>query len=324
MELIQKETDLIIDDNRVVKQASPFIGANTEKVTLEHLRDDCVVPVFSKDNEVTISHYQFIDRTIEAINTFFPSKIEPNPDIRVSHIIKGRVPTAIGKPVKELLEHEKTIYYERCAFLIELPNVSKEINGNKLNLSIGGVRAYNQENLYSKKSLERFKLFIGFKNKVCTNLCVSTDGISTNIRIGSINELEMEARTLFESYDAEKHLETLEMMQDYSISEEQFGHLTGKMRMYQHMDKRDQKKVFPMEITDGQINQVVKEYYNSQNFSRNGDGSINLWNFYNLLTGSNKSSYIDSFLERGLFAHEFVQDLCNSIKNGTPNWYLNN
>ena len=43
------------------------------------------------------------------------------PSIRVSHQIKGRVPSAIGKPVKELKENEKTIYYERMAFLIEIP-----------------------------------------------------------------------------------------------------------------------------------------------------------------------------------------------------------
>ena len=40
----------------------------------------------------------------------------------------------------------------------------------------GGVRAYNDTNLYSKKGAERFKVFIGFICKVCTNLCVSTDG----------------------------------------------------------------------------------------------------------------------------------------------------
>ena len=31
----------------------PFIEANTKEVTIEHLRNDCVVPVFSKDNEIT-------------------------------------------------------------------------------------------------------------------------------------------------------------------------------------------------------------------------------------------------------------------------------
>jgi hypothetical protein len=58
------------------------------------------------------------------------------PDIRVSHVIKGRVPTAIGKPAKELLEHEKTIYYERCAFVIEVPEISEIINGNKLQIPV--------------------------------------------------------------------------------------------------------------------------------------------------------------------------------------------
>ena len=35
---------------------SPFIEANTTEVTLEHLRNDCIIPTFAKDNEVCISH----------------------------------------------------------------------------------------------------------------------------------------------------------------------------------------------------------------------------------------------------------------------------
>jgi len=30
--------------------------------------------------------------------------------------IKERIPEAIGKAAKDLLDHERTIYYERCAF----------------------------------------------------------------------------------------------------------------------------------------------------------------------------------------------------------------
>lgn len=33
---------------------SPFIEANTTEVTLDHLRNECIIPVFSKDNEVCI------------------------------------------------------------------------------------------------------------------------------------------------------------------------------------------------------------------------------------------------------------------------------
>ena len=32
-----------------------FIESNTKSVDLAHLKQDCVVPVFSKDNEVTVS-----------------------------------------------------------------------------------------------------------------------------------------------------------------------------------------------------------------------------------------------------------------------------
>ena len=44
----------------------PFIEANTKEVTMEHLRNECVVPVFSKDNEITISHPAFIEAVWEA------------------------------------------------------------------------------------------------------------------------------------------------------------------------------------------------------------------------------------------------------------------
>ena len=33
-----------------------FIEANTQEVDLNHLLNDCITPVFSKDNELTINH----------------------------------------------------------------------------------------------------------------------------------------------------------------------------------------------------------------------------------------------------------------------------
>ena len=71
---------------------------------------------------------------------------------------------------------DKTIYFERMMFCFEIPTIYEDIAGNRLNLTIGGVRAYNHMNLYSKKGAEKFKVFIGFKNLVCCNMCVSTDG----------------------------------------------------------------------------------------------------------------------------------------------------
>lgn len=52
-------------------------------------------------------------------------------------------------------------------------------------------------------------------------------------------------------------------------------------------------------------------------------GNINLWRFYNLLTGANKSSYIDTFLDRTVNALSFTQVLLNSLRTGQYLWYLN-
>ena len=47
-----------------VRHNRHFIEANTKPVDIAHLRADCVVPVFSKDNEVTISHQSFIETVL--------------------------------------------------------------------------------------------------------------------------------------------------------------------------------------------------------------------------------------------------------------------
>lgn len=324
MELIvNNPSEHIIETNEVTSRGnSQFIGANTKAVSLSHLKDDCVIPVFAKDNESSISHYQFINKTLEITNQMFPGINIEEPDIRVSHIIKGRVPSAIGKPAKELLEHEKTLYYERCAFTIEIPSIKQLVNDNELSLSIGGVRAYNQENLYSKKTLEKFKLFIGFQNTVCTNLCVSTDGFSNDIRIGSIEALENRAVELFQSYNMERHLEVMKNMSEFKLSEQEFAHFIGKTKMYLHLRKQQQHGIYPIGLSDSQINHVVKDYYRCPNFSRDIDGSISLWNLYNLFTEANKSSYIDSNIERNVKSYGLINNLTNSISNNTFNYFL--
>jgi hypothetical protein len=324
--IINHNTQQMVQDAIEIEQESHsgFMEANTEEVTLQHLKNDCVIPVFSKDNESTISHFQFINKAHEVVKNLFPEMDVSPPKIRVSHTIKGRVPSAVGKPAKELLDHEKTIYYERLAFLIELPSVRHIVNGNELNLSVGGVRSYNQENLYSKKSLEKFKVFIGFKNRVCTNLCISTDGFSNEIRIGSVTDLGQQMEQLFLGYNTEKHLGMMERMSSFVLSEVQFAHLVGKLRMYQYLDKNKQKSLFPLAMNDGQINHVVREYYGCPNFGREEDGTINLWKLYNLFTEANKSSYIDHNLERNVNAYELVNMMGNSLQNDLPNWFLSN
>ena len=115
----------VVSSHEVVPSSSisdnnKFIEANTQEVTLSHLRQDCTIPVFAKDNETTIPHFEFISAVRSATQELFPEGTVMMPNIRTSHVIKGRIPSAIGKPAKELLEHEKTIYYDRMAFMMAL------------------------------------------------------------------------------------------------------------------------------------------------------------------------------------------------------------
>jgi hypothetical protein len=327
MEIIERSSiqNQMVEEREVIRSSNRnFIEANTNRVTLQHLKSECTIPVFAKDNETTISHYQFVQKTKEIAEDLFPELRVSEPEIRTSHIIKGRIPSAIGKPAKELQDFEKTLYYERCAFVMEIPSITESVNGNNLTLSIGGVRAYNQENLFSKKSPEKFKIFIGFKNMVCTNLCISTDGLADQIRVTNLSQLTDAVGNLIMQYDRDKHLGMMERMSRYELSEAQFAHFIGKLRMYQFMDKAEQKQHFPVTLNDSQINTVVKNYYHDSNFSCTGEGTINMWRLYNLLTEANKSSYIDNNFERNVNAYDLTNNLVNSLQNRTGNWLLHN
>ena len=313
----------VIDEEEIIVfPRRNFIEANTVQVDLEHLKSECIIPVFAKDNESTISHYEFIESTKEVVEEILDYKGVLKPKIRVSHQIKGRIPSAVAKPAKDLLDHEKTLYYERMAFVIEIPEISEMINGNQLNLTIGGVRSYNQENLFSKKSIEKFKVFIGFQNTVCTNLAISTDGLKEDLRVSSILELKTKIYELINSYDKKKHLQQMNEMNNFSISETEFAHLIGKMKLYSFLDKETKSNLFHLNINDNQINSIIKDYHIDPNFARFENGTIDFWRLYNLFTEANKSSYIDTNFEKNVNAFEFINYLANFIKNDKGSWFL--
>ncbi len=299
-----------------------FMAANTDLVTLEELKSDCIIPVFAKDNETTISHQEFIESVMFVAEKIFRGETILRPAVRVSHPIKGRIPEAMGKPAKDLLDHEKTLYYERMAFAIEISSLRGRVNGNELCLTIGGVRAYNQENLYSKKSEERFKIFIGFQNKVCTNLCVSTDGLLGEAKARTIAELAKSAYDLFGNFNAYSEIEVLNRLPEIMVTEHQFAQLMGRAKMYQQMPIRDKVILPQFPLSDSQVTQVVKDYYNDVNFSRNDVGNINLWKLLNLFTEATKSSYIDSFLDRTALSTTFIKGLHNALSQQNNHWFL--
>ena len=297
-----------------VRHNRHFIEANTKPVDIAHLRADCVVPVFSKDNEVTISHQSFIETVLGAAHRMFPQEVIDAPDIVVSHIIKGRIPEAIHKPVNQLLETDKTIYYERMMFCFEIPTICQDIDGNPLKLTVGGVRAYNHENLYNRKSAEKFKVFVGFQNRVCCNMCVSTDGYKSEIKVMNTQALFQAVMELFQLYNPEKHTRQMQTLVNSSMTEHQFAQLLGKSRLYQCLPQEDKKRLPQLLMTDTQINLVARAYYQDEAFGVDAQSrEISMWKGHNPLTGANKSSYIDNFLDRALNASQLAEGINKAL-----------
>lgn len=337
MELHTIETDVQIPAKQIIipsagfhrevptyKKTSPFIEANTEEVSLSQLKEDCIIPVFTKDNEITISHQEFIDSAFAGISKLFPNEVIDTPEIRTSHLIRGRTPDALHVPAKELLEHQRTMYYERMAFIIRIPSITENINGNELALTIGGVRSYNLENLYNKKTFEKFKFFIGFQNMVCCNLCVSTDGFKDEIKATSSQELSGKIMEIVQSYNIHQQIKSMNDLVDYKLTEKQFAQIIGKSRLYNYLPKNEKALLPELLMNDGHISAIAKDYYNDESFCRESNGEINLWDMYNLFTGANKSSYIDTFLDRGVNAFSFAKGISNALSDSNSNysWFL--
>lgn len=319
-----KEQPTIILDRFQTSNENVFIQANTEAMSMYEVEHNHLIPVYVKDNEPVISHQDFINSTLEVVNHVYKNEQILHPAIRVSHAIKGRTPDAKDKPAKDLLEHEKTIYYERMAFVIEIPTIRDYVNGNQLSLTIGGVKSYNLDNLYSRKGGdEHFKVFIGFQNKVCCNLCVWSDGFVGNLKANNTAQLMQQIYKLIVNYKAEQQLFALKNLMNYSLTEHQFATLIGKSKLYQYLPVKEKKELPLLSFGDAQINMVARDYYQDESFCRSNDGSINLWNTYNLFTGANKQSYIDTFLDRGVNAFDFTNSIVQSIENKQSNWFLN-
>jgi hypothetical protein len=302
----------------------PFIEANTIGASLDEIKKHHVIPVHHRDNEPLISHGEFIDITHEIVSEHFKAERISQPSVRLSHPIKGRIPEAKNKAASELEEWEKTLFFERMAFIIEVPSISDEIDGEKLSLMVGGVKAYNLDNLNSKKGIDQhFKIFCGFKVSVCTNLCVWTNGLKKDVKVKDLQQLSVAIDDLVMSFDAITQLKKMEDLKELSLTESQFAHLIGKCKMYQFLSSTQRKSVPELQFGEQQISTICRDYYKDNSFCKNTSGEINLWKLYNLFTASNKSSFIDSFADRAVNSSELVSTLGNAIKHKEEHWFLN-
>lgn len=305
------------------KKYSPFIEANTVETTMAELNKEHIIPVFAKDNEPLVSHQDFVLSVCQAFENAFPGLAYSNPEIRVSHPIKGRIPEARHKQAKDLEDWEKTIYYERMMFAIYVPGITINVGGNQLMLTVGGVKAYNHDNLHGKSgTLQNFKVFIGFRNMVCTNLCVNSDGYLGDVKCQDIEGLVRAVTKGYSQYGIESQVHQMEAMTNVVLSEHQFSMLIGRCKIYQHLDIDQREGIPPLHFGDHHLNTVCRDYFNNSSFSRMANGSISLWSLYNLFTGSNKNSYIDKFLQRSENATGMADHIHRALA-GDESWYLN-
>lgn len=299
-----------------------FLDANTNAITMAELRNQCVVPTWA-NQELTISHQDFIDCVHDAAESFYQGETVNSPAIRVSHIVRGRTPDALGKRASELLECEKTQFYQRLAFAFTIPTIYETINGERLELCIGGVRNYNDLNLYrASKGVEKFSVFVGWRVRICSNQILTGQGVKLSLEVMDLRQLYLQVMELFNQFNPAKDIHLMQQLSNSYLSETQFAQIVGRMRLYQALPQGLSKRIPRLLITDSQINNVCRGYYSNPEFGGQG-GEISMWNFHNLMTEANKSSYIDSYLQRAVNATEVSVGLNNALHgDSTYQWFL--
>jgi len=300
--------------------SKPFIEANTEGVSLEELRHQHIIPSFI-DATPLISHADFIDVASMVVNNKFRAERILAPSIRVSHKVVGRISSAKDVPVADLQDWQKTVFYQRAMFVMEVASINDTVDGQPVSLMIGGARVYDGMNNRSGGD-EHFKVCCGFSVRICSNLMVTCNGLAKDICVKSIQQLEEAVYELISSYDAITDLSFFQQLKDYHLNESQFAHLLGKCRMYQFLSASQKKEVGNLQFGDAQINNVCRDYYRDNSFCRDDDGSINLFKVHSLFTAANKQSYIDTFLDRSVNASSFIQELAYALEHKSNNWFL--
>ena len=326
MDVINTEEieDAVIVSEEEQEEHPNFIESNTSGITLEELERNCIVPSFG-DNQLTISHQTFIHRIEEAARSYFTGESFGNTEIRVSHRILGRVPGALTKKKEELKPEDETIYYQRMAFCFHIKSMSRMMNGEEVHLCIGGVRSLNEENLYARKSPEKFKIFIGWRVKVCSNLMLLNDGLTGRLEVMSDADIYSSALQLFQDFNPEQNLRLLENLGRTNISQEQFCQIIGRLRLYQALPASQLKELPKVILGDSNVNAATKGYIENPNFGLRGRDNITCWDLMQLLNDAAKQSYIDKFLERNQNCTDFAIGVQKALRGeDTQNygWFL--
>lgn len=304
-----------------------FIEGPSSGISMEELTFRNIIPTFS-DNTLSLSHPKFIETTRKAAEVIFGAGNVTTAETRCSHPIIGRIPSAQHKKASELREEEKTIFSQRLAWIAHVTTLTSSINGQSVSLTIGGTRSYHEDKLYARQSPQHFKLFIGFRVRVCSNMVLTTDGVSGSFLSMTEADIFQKAFELFTRFNdlKESTLYNLEALNYTWLSQEQFCKIIGRLRLYQALPSARQKQLPQILLGDSVVNAATKQYITNKDFGMGqGDGSISCWQLMNLLNEAAKNSYSDLWIDRNVNCTTFATGIANVI-NGSDNsygWFLN-
>ena len=308
------------------EQHPNFIESNTHAISIEDLATKCIVPTFS-DNSLTIAHQNAIAAVYKAAEDVF-GELTP-PECRVSHAVNGRIASAIHKPTKDLTDEEKTIFYQRLAFIAHVKSLTRVVAGSEMHLCIGLCRCYNQEKLFSRKSPEKITVFAGWIVRVCSNCCLTCRGNSGTVEVLTEADIYQKAYQLFRRFDPEKEdtFKLIENLHNTRLSESQFCYLIGRLRLYQALPTEVQKTLPNIEIGDQAVNTAVRGFVSNPNFGlKAGESSISMFDMLQLFNHAIKqTSYIDRFVDRNQNCTDFALGIQKALLGNDSegyNWFL--
>ena len=302
-----------------------FLESSTNAISLSDLATKCIVPTFS-DSTLTISHQSAIASVYKAAEAIFGELTTP--EIRVSHAINGRVASALHKPAKDLTDEEKTLFYQRMAFIAHVKSLTRIVAGSEVHLCIGMCRCYNEDKLYSRKSPEKMKIFCGWTVSVCSNLCLTCDGNSGTVECLTEADIYQKAFSLFSGFNPEKEdtLRLLENLNNTRVSVSQFCHIIGRLRLYQALPTEIQKTLPVIEIGDQAANAAVRGFVSNPNFGlKEGESSISTWSALQLFNEAIKQTVIDRWLDRNQNCTDFVLGIQKALRGEDTegySWFL--
>lgn len=319
---METNNNIMLDAESVVQseqpQRNPFILGNTVEVDLQSLQDNYLVPVFSRDSVETISHYEFINTICDAVQTHFAGQQFNTPIVRCSHEMKLRTKLGTGKYNPE---DSCGSYMQRMMFMIEIPSITRTINGNTLHLQVVGARTYSETNLLGNSAQKQsFRLACGFVNLCCTNGLFKSEGANLSIKVTNTADLYSSAIELFTGYDFDQHLTEMDNLNNTIVDVPTLAQFLGRTKMYQQMSNSQRNALGLPEfiLPEAQINAMIRDYYTDENFGGFGH-EISAYQLFQLLTNY-KNNYIDVALERSINCYQTALGLSRAINHEDDSW----